>query len=198
MRRLFGFTVSWINANKEKIISAILISCALIVGVQEYTYTEKFLWVWDVEKSVNLTPMFISTLIGFCLVIPVFLRCNADILHDTSLINIILLILDVQLTATFINVLVTPENFIPGIDISGYTILLMGIILSWLGIRPIAGYIWILLIVLSLFRIIKVDHAMGYYGSIYITLCVIALLLQIRVVCGSVNGFLNSFAKDFK
>lgn len=194
-----GF-ITVLHYSKENRFLLISIGClvgALAIASQDYVYTEKFLWFWDKAKKTNIQPALVSTICAFFLVLPVFIRCKANIIHDPSIIKLILLFLDALVVATFINCMITNENIIPGIDVNGYTFLAGGLIISWIGIRAIAGYVWILLIISSLFRIIQVDHAMGIHGAAYICLCVIGIILQINYVCGGVNEARQLLGEEF-
>ena len=60
------------------------------------------------------------------------------------------------------------------------TLLLMAVILSWLGMRTIAGYSWILFILAALSSWESVAKAMGPYGMIFIIFFAVSLFLQIQ------------------
>lgn len=191
---LFNYTKS----NRFLLASICCLGFALFTACSDYYYTEKVLWIYDKTTKTNISPALISTLLGFFVVIPVFIRCKADIINNPNLIKVILLVLDSLVAATFLNCFLTNENIISGLPVNGYTFLGVGIILSWLGIKAIAGYVWIILIVLSLFKVVQVDQAMGMWGAIYICSCIIGIILQLKYICGDINELRALFSQDFE
>ena len=71
--------------------------------------------------------------------------------------------------------------------------LLLGMILSWLGMRTVSGYCWILFIIAAWNNILILDQAMGMWGAVYIISLAIGLLLQITNYVK-----LTDLVKDFK
>lgn len=187
----------YFTTNRYQLMSIACLSGALFIACGDYFYTEKILWFFDHKVQTTLSPALISTLCSFFLVIPVFVRCKADIINNPTLINIILLLLDSLVVATFIRCFLDSDNIIPGIPVNGYTFLGVGILLSWVGIRPIAGYAWIALVIIALFRVVEVDQAMGIWGAAYLCLCILGILLQIKFICGDTYDIKRLFGNEF-
>ena len=139
--------MSFYQQNKSNILSILSISLAFLIGIQNYKYTEKIFFLFDTTHVVSLSPTLFSAISAIFIVLPVFLRGKADIINNHSFINIILLFLDICVVATFTSILFTSNNIIPGIPINGYTLIISGIILSWIGIRVISSFIWIILMI---------------------------------------------------
>lgn len=143
--------------------------------------------------TVCLAPTFFSTIASIFIVYPAFVKGKADITNNHSVINILLLILDISVVATFISTLFTSKNLIPGIPLNGYTLLISGAILSWFGIGIVSRFIWIILIICSLTRMTNVDNAMGFMGFIYVILTFLGIVFQIKYVCGSKENLSNIY-----
>ena len=60
------------------------------------------------------------------------------------------------------------------------TLLLLAIILSWLGMKTIAGYSWILFIIAAWKHLLIVNSAMNMWGTVFVLSFAISLFLQVR------------------
>ena len=60
------------------------------------------------------------------------------------------------------------------------TLLLIAVILSWLGMKTIAGYSWILFVIAAITSWESVAKAMGPYGAIFIITFSVSMFLQIQ------------------
>ena len=70
--------------------------------------------------------------------------------------------------------------------------LLFTVLLSWLGMKTVAGYSWIIFIFVATSHMIKVYNSMGMLGAIYIISIAISLFLQISNY-SDIKGFFNDF-----
>lgn len=73
------------------------------------------------------------------------------------------------------------------------TFLLFAILLSWLGMKSIAGYSWILFIAAAWKNLLEIDQAMGMRGAVFILTVAISLFLQIRD-----HSEIGEFAREFR
>ena len=74
-----------------------------------------------------------------------------------------------------------------------YFMLLLAVILSWIGMKTLSGYSWILFIIAGLKHLEEINDAMGMSGAALILAIAISLFLQI-------NDFSNitDFMSDFR
>jgi hypothetical protein len=72
--------------------------------------------------------------------------------------------------------------------------LLAAVVFSWVGMRAIAGFIWIFLFILAVTRIAGLNVAMGYFGMAYILSAFVSMGLQFK---DSIT-MLSSFGNDFR
>lgn len=185
--------MSYISDNKSNIYSILALLGAFFIGIQNFSYTEKVFFLFDTTHNVCLSPTFFSAIASIFIVYPVFSKGKADITNNHSMINIFLLVLDISVVATFTSTLFTADNLIPGIPLNGYTLLISGIVLSWLGIRSISKFIWIILIICSLTRMTKVDNAMGFLGFVYVVLTFLGIMFQVKYVCGNKEAITDEY-----
>ena len=81
--------------------------------------------------------------------------------------------------------MVVPTERVSGLSLSAFLqehqtiLLLLAILLSWVGMRTLSGYCWILFIIAAWEHIIKLDQAMGAWGAVFVITLVVSLLLQI-------------------
>lgn len=81
--------------------------------------------------------------------------------------------------------LVVPTEKISGLSLSAFLqnhqtmLLLLAILLSWIGMRTISGYCWMLFIIAAWQHILKLDRAMGSWGAVFVITLAISLLCQI-------------------
>lgn len=95
---------------------------------------------------------------------------------------------------------------LPVFNISGQSFLLMVILLSWIGAKSIAGFLWILLIFAGISHITEINSAMGIYGALYVVLFFVSFLLQLSDIvhlqdlkndfCGKTLKVKNRIKKD--
>lgn len=81
--------------------------------------------------------------------------------------------------------MIVPTEEIKGLSLSAFLqnqqtmLLLLAILLSWIGMRTVSGYCWILFIIAAWKNIMKLDQAMGAWGAVFVITLVVSLLLQI-------------------
>ena len=73
------------------------------------------------------------------------------------------------------------------------TLLMFAIVLSWLGMRAIAGYSWILFILSAWKHLLIVNSAMNMWGAVFILAFAISLFLQIKDYSN-----ISDFAQEFR
>lgn len=96
-----------------------------------------------------------------------------------GILSSIAMLLNVGVIASLFSVLVSKDFTFMGIDYAGIYILVIGIILTFLSMRTIAGYVFFLFLIIGVIRLISIDIAMGLWGFLYIAMMGISLFLQI-------------------
>lgn len=143
----------------------LLISCVMIF----LPYSTKFIIEWE----LSIKPQLISTFIAITLVAPLYAR---NILKwNKSIYTLISFILFLLVFASLIELSLGGNGINSGII---EMILICSIVLSWLGMRAIAGIAWILLFFAVALSIITNNTMMGFYGFIYVASAFIGLVLH--------------------
>lgn len=157
------------------LIIPIIISFTNISG----TITKRFLfWSWNEQFITSITPSLMSTLFAILLLLAVILRNNPRRMFSKPS-RFVMLAGDVLFISSFLNILCNKEMLpIPGINMSCQALLIVAIGLSWVGIREVAGIIWIIVLILGVTRLCSIDSVMGFTGSLYLLSAFISGVLQ--------------------
>lgn len=141
------------------------------------------------DSKLEIFPSFISTLIAIILIAPLYAR---NILKwNKSFYTLISLILFLLLFGSLV------ELAMGGNGLNSQVIqylLLTAVILSWLGMKAIAGGSWLLLFPAIAISIVNNNTAMGFYGFIYVASGFIGILLHSELnPANLVKGFKEEF-----
>ncbi|MCG3717796.1 hypothetical protein L5F50_01245 [Aliarcobacter butzleri] len=135
-----------------------------------FTYSQEGI-LWDTK--LNIYPSFISAIIAICLIVPLYAR---NILKwNKSVYTLISFVFFLLLFSSLITLAMGGSGF--NSKVVQY-VLITSIILSWLGMKAIAGVSWLLLFVAVIYSIVENNMAMGFYGFIYISCGFIGLVLH--------------------
>lgn len=192
---------SWFSVKENKLIfiAILLMVISIFMACKGYNYDRDGFKIFDFELGgehsvLTLTPNLLSTLVAIALYSGVVIRNKFEIFEEP--IKVILCVVNVLFLASLSRVFVSSKQWtIPFFNISNYAILIVAIALSWLGMKAVSGYAWILLLVTSIGQMTKVNDAMGFNGTIYILSAFISMGLQLT------SGFLvvdfNSLKTEF-
>jgi len=192
--------LSKIKSNIMVITAIVLMVVAVIIACQSYTYTKQGFIIPFVNfeigrssKEMTLMPNLLSTLFAVILYSGVVIRNKFEIFKNP--LKIVLCIVNVLFLSTITGVFIAGDFKLPFVNINGYAILFFAIVMSWLGMKSISGYAWIILLVCSLGHMTRVSASMGFVGAIYILSSFISLGMQIA------SGYLSvdkeAFKRDF-
>lgn len=174
------------------IVAATLTAIAIACG--DYSVTvEKFWGLKKATTTVTLAPTLISTLTAVFVILPVMIRCTRHAM--SSLSGIVLFLLNTALCATFVSLFFGNGVWnIPFINMNSQTFMIICILFSWLGMRVVAGFMWVFLFFISMTRLVTIDQAMGGLGSIYILCAAASIFIQLGDMGRDV---LSSLKSDF-
>jgi hypothetical protein len=143
------------------------------------------------QISANIRPDFIPMLGAVLLMGSIYVR---KLTPDNFTIpsKLVFFMVNTWFFASFIKAFFSSKPWnIPLIDISSNSFLVMTIMFSWIGMRSIAGFSWILVILGALSSITDVNNAMGVWGAVYILCAFISLILQ-----GNYESFVSQIKQD--
>ena len=188
----------------QKYGAIFFLTISIVLGYGEYSYISPG-FVRDSEIKVSLSPTFISTLFSFIYIMTMTIRVKSEIIFCREnktlgyyLSEWILLVLSVLVTAMFFSIFISSSDpdFLSFANIFGITgahWLLAAVIFSFVGIRSLAGFVWIALILTGISNAIDVDKAMGLFGTIFAVCSIMGLSLQfIRLYAGQFGAMIKS------
>jgi hypothetical protein len=168
---------------------AVFISFMTFIGVIEKNF---LFFRWTEYEAFSISPSLISTLAAILLYLSVVVRNKIKLFSDAYETTVVCL--NVLFCASFLELFFPKEIWsIPFINISSQSFLMIAVILSWIGMRAVSGFVWIFLFILAVTRIAGLNIAMGTYGVIYILSAFISIGLQLK---DSVH-LLTSLKNDF-
>ncbi len=152
-------------------------------------------WSWSETFTTSIKPGVLSSMCGICFIFSIIVRNNPRKLLSSAA-DYIILVEDILFLASFLNVLCSKDPLpIPGVTISCQTFLFLAIAFSWLGMRQIAGFVWLAVIGLGALRLNALEVAWGFTGAIYIIAAFVSFIIQ----CWKIYNFgsLSDFRSEF-
>ncbi len=160
------------STKKQKALSLgfLLIATTMIF----ITYSKSFsLFGFEIKSELKILPSFISAFIAIILIAPLYAR---NILKwNKSIFTLISFILFLLIFSSLIELALGGNGLNSGIV---EMIIVIAVMLSWLGIRAIAGICWMLLFIAVAFSVVWNNSLMGFYGFIYLTSAFVGLVLH--------------------
>lgn len=147
-----------LSAEWQKILSLLLLITCLAISFFEYQSDSIFKHFKD---PLSFSPQLLSTIFALALVCPLYLRGimpwkkNAYTLLGSVLVILVL--------ASFVELAKGGND-----NDKLYYLVLLSIVLSWIGIRGIAGVSWIITIAVCSFQMIDNSNILDFLGSVYI------------------------------
>ncbi|MCR5124065.1 MAG: hypothetical protein K6B43_02615 [Treponema sp.] len=169
----------------------LVLSCIFMlipVFLSFFTYhRESFLGLWT--DNVNIHPNLVSTTFSVLLYSALILRGIVQInfkskKHLVLIFETLLTCLNILFIASFTSIFVNTSPIFKLINVGLFkainptSMLIAGVLLSWLGMKSIAGYVWIIMFFVSITQITKVSEAMGFVGAIYILSAFLSIAFQ--------------------
>ena len=172
------------SSTAQRALSIIFLIISVSMAFMTYSREGMFF-----DSKLEIFPSFISTLIAIILIAPLYAR---NILKwNKSFYTLISLILFLLLFGSLV------ELAMGGNGLNSQVIqylLLTAVILSWLGMKAIAGGSWLLLFPAIAISIVNNNTAMGFYGFIYVASGFIGILLHSELnPANLVKGFKEEF-----
>lgn len=172
--------------NPTDLLGIAIMLVPFYITFKEFSYVKGlFLWVTTTVPK-NIRPGLVSSLCAVAFYVALILRCQLFKVGTFAegIVSTVRAFLNCWVIASLMTMIV-PTETVSSLTLSGFlknnqsTFLLIGIVLSWLGMRTISGYCWILFIIAAWKNLLVLDKAMGMWGAVYIITLAISLLLQI-------------------
>ena len=204
------------NQNKEmkpsKKLFFLIFSCIFMLipvllsfKIYETDVQHVILWLIKYKEtiSVDISPSMISTIVAIALYSSLIVRGLVQLNLKTEkrlviFLELILICLNILFISSFLKLIIDskPIEGLP-FNISSSAILAFAVVVSWIGMKSIAGYVWVLLFIMSITRMTNVDYSMGVVGAFYVLSAFISILFQF-IPNNSFSKFGQALMSDFK
>lgn len=188
MKHIKKFIISdqELTGDHQKLLSMIFLFLSGAMSFSSYVHVGL---IWNTKLS--FTPSFISAVLGILTVCPLYLR---EILKwNRSVYSIISFALISLVFSSFI------ELSLGGNDKSAlvYALLAIAIVISWVGIKCVAGISWALLLLVGSYSIIVNNLAFGFSGFVYVLFGFLGLVLHTGLNPGELlNGLKSEYSAE--
>ena len=188
----------------SKTWTLILLSIPVIISLFSYfgfftyeTYRIGLLRVgfWGLnrtERPASIAPDLLTMIPAILLYTSIIIRFRIRIFFDVyeTLVSALIILF----CASFISIFVGGTiNILFLGEMSTTLVLWIAIIFSWIGIRPIACFTWVLLFILSIFRLSNVNEALGIWGAVYVLFAFLGVALYVK----DFFHYASKFKSDF-
>ena len=161
-------TYTAMSISTQRVLSLVFLIIAVSMAFISYDREGIFF-----NTKLEIFPGFISTLVAIILIAPLYAR---NILKwNKSFYTLISLVLFLILFGSLVELAMGGNGL--NSQVVQY-LLLSAIVLSWLGMKAIAGGSWLLLFPAIAVSIVENNTAMGFYGFIYVACGFIGILLH--------------------
>jgi hypothetical protein len=150
----------------QKLLSIMFLGVA--VGVSLISYSGKRFIFLTADYSIS--PDFISGVIAMCLIIPLYAR--GILRWSSSIYGTLMFVLFLAVYASLAKLALLGKG-----DIQLYLIT-ASIVLSWLGMRAVAGIGWVLAFAAAVMSALSTSAAMGLNGFLFISCTFLGLIMH--------------------
>ena len=155
-----------------RLLSLLFLLASGVMSFFNYTHTGVFAGIFF-DSSLTFQPNLISTILAICLISPLYLR--GILKWSKSIYSLLSFVLILLVFASFTELAIGGGSGTSSIVIP---LLVAAVVLSWLGVKAVAGASWGLALAAAIYSAIVSDLAMGFAGFIYIGSGFIGLVLH--------------------
>ncbi len=177
------------------VLSVGFLTIAIAISFMNFSYVEeKWFGLSEEVRVFNFAPDLISTIVAIVLVAPLYIRNLFR--WNQSFYSLIFFVLIVFFFATLIHLVLGGRDVLSG-EGNNRTIEMMAvaIILSWVGMKGIAALSWVMVVIAAIISILNQNHAMGFWGAIYIMSGCLGILLRTNLNPGQL---ISVFKEEYK
>ena len=155
-----------------RLLSLLFLLASGVMSFFNYTHTGVFAGIFF-DSSLTFQPKLISTIFAICLISPLYLR--GILKWSKSIYSLLSFVLILLVFASFTELAIGGGSGTSSIVIP---LLVAAVVLSWLGVKAVAGASWGLALAAAIYSAIESNLAMGFAGFIYIGSGFIGLVLH--------------------
>ncbi len=167
---------------------ASLVALLAAVGIGLMTFASDG---WFVDREVSLRPNLLSTIAAILMVSALYARRILE--WSPSVYSILSLVLNIFVTAALMRAILGAGAW----SLTGLAmpyLVIFAIILTWVGLRPLAPVIWLLVVMAGVINLQIVSEAMGLWGYLFIVLVTFGVLMQLEA---NLKNVLPELRHDF-
>ena len=176
-----------ISKEWQRFASLIFLAFAFLLSLLPYERARMGgLW----HSAVSITPDLMSTSVGLALIAPLYLR--GLLKWNSSPFTTISFVLILGVFASFVQLSLFGSNSILGT--LNFYMILIAIVLSWVGMRGVAGIAWIIILLLGIYNVTVTSTALEFFGYLYVCSAVVGLCFHSGVNPGE---FLDCVREEY-
>jgi len=173
-----------ISKEWQRFASLALLMFAFFLALMPYERSR----AWGAfHTDVSITPGFISTCIALALIAPLYLR--GLLKWNKSPFTTISFVLILGVFGSFVEMAVLGGKTFEG-KLSFY-IVMIAVVLSWVGLRGIAGVAWIIVVFAGIYNLNTTSTALGIAGYMYVCAAFLGLCFHSGVNPGELVSSLK-------
>jgi len=158
--------------------------------------TTEFLFnpVWFLHSEDELgfhIPGLIHGLIALAMIIPLYVR-KILAYRNMSTMSLLFLITNVYLFSAWIQLAMGVQGSFTNVIVN--MSLMAAILLGWLGMRSIAGFCWVIVVILCAYNMINGAEMIAAWGIVFLLLSVISIWFQTKM---PLDHFFSSMKTEF-
>jgi hypothetical protein len=154
------------SSQSKKVLSIVFLLISFLLSFQSIAGTRLLIF----PKEISISPDLLSAAIALALIIPLYGR--GILKWSPSIHGVVMFVL---LLAVFAST--SKLAYAGGGNISLYLIAI-AVSLSWLGVRAIAGMVWVLVFLAAVYSATTISAGMGITGFIFITTSFLGLIMH--------------------
>lgn len=172
------------DRTKKVILACILMFVAVVISC--WTWNVDFFWSFVKPKKISVAPNMISCILSCLFFSSYVVRFKGIRRTVAAKTDIILSILIILLISSFLQIILTANNLrllgiIPLNFMNPEVLLIVGVILSWLGMKFLSVVIFALIALMAVSNVIQLSDAMGLWGVVYVMCAFMGILMWLSV-----------------
>lgn len=186
-KTLFGYDIA-------EVVGVLLMIIPAIIATT-YLSTSKGGFFHKTVKDHPLCPDYLSSIFACVIYVSLIIRYNffkkdnlGEVLFSTAQTFV-----NIWVLAAFASPLITGVSNRKEMNPIQLAALISSVLLSWLGMKSIAGYAWIIYFIAAIQSLTKLNAQLGGIGAVFIVLATLSMLLQVKNISS-----LKDLAEDFR
>ena len=172
-----------LTSSTKKLLSIALLIVAVVFSLKTYYGTTLFIFTTE----VRIAPDLMSGVIAICMLLPLYAR--GILVWRKTIYKLIVFLLLLSVFASITKVATHQSGALTSYLIGA------AVILSWLGLRSVAGFGWILVFAAAVINAVSASEAMGVYGFIFIVTAFLGLVFHADL---APNKLVTEILKEYR